>query len=42
MSESDKELKPETLLVTAGRRYVKHVQQMGRTHMIAVAWEKDA
>lgn len=27
-------------LVTAGRRYVKSIQQMGRTHMIAVAWDK--
>lgn len=29
-------------LITAGNRYVKSIQQMGRTHMIAVAVEKRA
>lgn len=28
-------------LVTAGNRYVKSVQMMGRTHMIAVAVDKE-
>jgi hypothetical protein len=28
------------VLITAGNRYVKNVQQMGRTHVISVAVEK--
>jgi hypothetical protein len=28
------------VLITAGNRYVKNIQQMGRTHIIAVAVEK--
>jgi hypothetical protein len=28
------------VIITNGRRYVKSVQLMGKTHMIAVAWEK--
>lgn len=28
------------VVITHGRRYVKSVQQMGRTHMLAVAWNK--
>lgn len=28
------------VLITAGNRYLKSVQQMGRTHMLAVAVEK--
>jgi hypothetical protein len=30
------------LIVTAGRRYVKSIQMMGKTHMLAVAWLKDS
>ena len=28
------------LLITQGRRYLKSLQTMGRTHMLAVAWDK--
>lgn len=30
------------LVICTGRRYVKHLQVMGRTHMLAIAWQKDA
>ncbi len=29
------------LLICAGRRYLKSVQQWGSTHMLAVAYDKD-
>ncbi len=29
------------LIITNGRRYVKSIQMMGKTHMLAVAWEKE-
>lgn len=29
------------MLITAGRRYLKSIQIMGRTHMLAVAWQKN-
>lgn len=28
------------VIICAGRRYVKSMQIMGRTHMLAVAWDK--
>ncbi|WP_027685104.1 hypothetical protein [Rhizobium leguminosarum] len=30
------------VIITNGRRYVKSVQLMGKTHMIAVAWNKES
>lgn len=30
------------VIVTAGNRYVKHIQMMGKTHMVAIAVAKDA
>ena len=30
-------LKDDYAIITAGRRYVKHIQIMGKTHMLAVA-----
>lgn len=29
------------VIITAGRRYIKSVQVMGKTHMLAVAWNKE-
>jgi hypothetical protein len=29
------------LIITAGRWYVKSIQIMGKTHMLAVAWSKE-
>jgi hypothetical protein len=29
------------VIITNGRRYVKSIQMMGDTHMLAVAWDKD-
>jgi hypothetical protein len=36
----EKILANDYCLITAGNRYVKSIQVMGRTHMIAVAVEK--
>lgn len=30
------------LIITNGRRYVKSIQIMGKTHMLAVAWAKES
>lgn len=29
------------IIITNGRRYVKSVQTIGKTHMIAVAWDEE-
>ena len=29
------------VIITNGRRYVKSIQTMGKTHMLAVAWAKE-
>lgn len=36
----EKIVNDDYVIVTAGRRYIKSVQIMGKTHMIAVAWDK--
>lgn len=36
----EKIVKDDYCLITAGNRYVKHIQMMGRTHVISVAVDK--
>lgn len=36
----EKVIRNDYMLICAGRRYLKHVQAMGRTHMLAVAEHK--
>lgn len=35
----EKVLSNDYMLVTTGRRYLKSIRVMGRTHMLAVAWD---
>lgn len=37
----EKIINNDYVIICAGRRYVKSVQLMGKTHMLAVAWAKD-